>query len=641
MKLRRVAFAGAVALLLLSARPASAALTSSEKAQVKDYVARGRVENAARVRSMVARTDLSSEESIAAVTDALVPVTFDAARANFLREMLFGPASAGARPLLVQAITRGLLARADAVYQRYVGGLDHEPRAITELWGIYAFLDITIANAGKPTASAHDPNVGIPPATYEECAKVLRDHVDQNARWLKGDGPIPESAMRLRAQAHVTLLDMLPDGLTRRVDAADRLGLGAARRRILNDWGILLEDGGKLDELRAERVRQELARLPAARAGVEVIFAGDDRGLMRARGLVVRVGSSGSDAQPFGDEVSPGPHDAGTAGIAQDLASLAAKRGLDARAELRRAAERDAAAAGVDPHKLLGHPRAPSVDHVIGAAVQLLVADPERAIDLAFARYLAGRPESAALLSDAIGALASGDKSLDLGKPMTAIQLASDGSAVGFTFDGHAWTIERAPGVTGVKRDGQPVGFAMLPNAHVPLTSASEWSGGGMSFAKLRGAPHAGVLATDHGVDVKLMGSDAAGLDGIATKPPGADFVLTCDLDVHGTEGGLVIRGTAGKDTVRGAMLLVIPGSRVVLATTDDAGKVTPLAAPIEPDPKGPLHVKITVKGKSVVAVVGGRTLQGTLPAALKDGAVGLVARRATLVRAAQFSLTK
>ena len=126
------AFVLALALAFGAARSADAALTSSERGQIRDFVARGQVENAARVRSLVARTDLTAEESIAAVTEALVPVPFVEQRAAFLRELVFGVASASSRPLLAQAVVRGLLARADAVYVKYVGGLDHEVNAITE-----------------------------------------------------------------------------------------------------------------------------------------------------------------------------------------------------------------------------------------------------------------------------------------------------------------------------------------------------------------------------------------------------------------------------------------------------------------------------------------------------------------------------
>ena len=107
-------------------------------------------------------------------------------------------------------------------------------------------------------------------AAYED-SKALRDHIDRNARWLKGDVAVPESVGRVRAQAQVALLDMLPDGLTRRVDAADRLGLKGARR---TDPQLGHSPAGRRQARRheARSVRQGLARLPGARVDLELIL---------------------------------------------------------------------------------------------------------------------------------------------------------------------------------------------------------------------------------------------------------------------------------------------------------------------------------------------------------------------------------
>jgi len=483
----------AVAGLLLWTSPASATLTSSEKAQIRDFVAGGRAENAGRVRALVARTDLGVEESIAALTEAVTPVPFNEQRQVFLREIAFGVASASSRPLLAHAVTRSVLARADTIYQKYVGGLDHEPRAIAELVAIYAFLDATIANAGKPTLAAHDGASGVSSAAYDECSKALREHVEKNPRWLKGDAAVPESVGRLRAQAQSALFDMLPDGLTRRVDAADRLALKGPRRQILTDWGILFVDTGKLDETKLERVRQVMSRLPGARVDLSLVYAGDDRGALRSRGMVAFVGgpSTGTagEASPFGPEVTASATVDGTlSAIVEDLAVMAVKRALDNRGELRTQADRDATSTQGDPSRVLGKPEAPSVEHVVGAAAHLLLLDAPRTLDLAFSRAIAGRPESAGLLADAVGALAvfasspEGAKAgqgpqLEVGKgalapiPMTALRLAPNGTAAGFTLDGHAWTIERAGGagaVSGVLRDGQPVVLSQLTTVKPP-----------------------------------------------------------------------------------------------------------------------------------------------------------------------------
>jgi len=649
--------------LLLGASSAEAALTSSEKGQIRDFVSTAHAENAARVRSLVARTDLTVDESLSALSEAVAPVAFTDQRAVFLRELTFGVASASSRPLLAQAVTHAMLARADAVFQKYVGGLDHEPRAISELVAIYAFLDGTIANAGRPTFAAHDATAGISAAAYDLCSKELRDHVDHNARWLKGEGAVAESVGRVRAQAQIALLDMLPDGLTRRVDASDRLALTGARRQILTEWGILLQDAGKLDDARAAKVHAALARLPGARVDLELVYAGEDRGSLRARGVVAFVGggAAAGDANPFGDELTATTVDPTTSTIVHDLAVLAVKRALDNRGELRLQADHDATAAHGDAGKMLGKPRAPSVEHVVGAATHLLELDAPRAVDLAFVRVVAARPESAALLSDAIGALAAfapapasgaAGPSIELGKgngatTMSAIRLAPNGAAIGFTLEGHTWAIDRtapAYSVTGVTRDGQLLSLSQLATARTPLRDGSTWTDGGWSFTKLRGTPRAGIAPAREpggGPTVKIVGSGPKGYDAIVTTAPGDDFVLEGELTVRDAPGGVTFRAVSGREAVRGALLVVTPGGRAVLATSDDQGNESLMGAPIEPAPSMPVHVKITVKGTKVEAVVGQTTLSGTLPATLAKGEIGLVAKRGASVDFAGLSLKK
>ena len=630
---------------LASTTESRAALTSSEKAQLRDFVASARIENAGRVRTLVARTDHTEAESIAALVESMTPVPWTPERAAFVKEVVFGGASAASRPLLAVATTNALLARADSVYQKFTGGLDHEPRAIAELVAIYSFLDTEIANAPK--------QAGIPVASYEAASKAMRDHVEKNPRWLKGDGPIAESGGRVRAQAQVLLFDLLPEGTTRKVDAADRLGLKGSRRQILSDWGILLADAGKIDEAKAAAVRSVLARLPGAREGVEVIFAGEDRGgQLRARGTVAYVGAPGADAYPFDSDVGQGAFDAATSGIALDLSVLAARRALEKNAELKKQCESDTAATGLDPKKALGRPRGPGVDQVVGAAVHLLVTDPARTLDLAFMRYLDGRRDSSALLSDALGALVAFSPSasqLDLAKPMTAIKLAPNGTITGFTVDGKAWVLDRGgpnAAVTKITRDGAPVALGHLTSARMPTHEGMSWSDGGYTFTKMRGTPQVGVASTGEkgaGINVKLVGVGAKGYDAAGTIPSEQDYVVEGDVKVSGAPGGLAVRAVQGRDAVRGAILVFIPGAggRTMLASSDDAGAETLIGQAIDPTPAMPVHVKITVKGTNVEAVVGGTTIKGTLPGTLGKGEVAVVAKKGATVEVTGFSVKK
>lgn len=630
-----------LAALAAGAKESRAALTSSEKAQLRDFVASARIENAGRVRTLVARTDHTEAESIAALVEAVTPVPWTPERAAFVKEVVFGGASAPSRPLLAGATTNALLARADSIYQKFTGGLDHEPKAVSELIAIYSFLDAEIANAPKQS--------GIPVASYEAASKAMRDHVEKNPRWLKGDGAIAESGGRVRAQGQTLLFDLLPEGTTRKIDAADRLGLKGSRRQILSDWGILLEDAGKIDEAKAAAIRAVLARLPGAREGVEVIFAGEDRGgQLRARGNIVYVGAPGADAYPFDNDVSAGTHDAPVSGITLDLSVLAARRALDKNLDLGKQSVADAAAAQLDPKKVLGRPRGPGVDQVIGAAIHLLMIDAPRAMDLAFMRHVDGRRESAALLSDALGALAvfsPTPSQIDLAKPFTAVKLAPSGAVVGFTADGKAWAVDRGGAngtVTKVTRDGAPVTLGHLSTARTPTHEGMSWSDGGYTFTKMRGSPHVGLASSGEkgaGLTVKLVGTGTKGYDAAGTIPPDQDYVVEGDVKVIGAAGGIAIRAVQGRDAVRGAVLVFIPGAggRTMLASSDDAGAESLIGQPIDPTPAMPIHVKITVQSTKVEAVVGTTTIKGTLPAGLTKGEVAVIAKKGAIVEVTGF----
>src|SRR5258708_4849454 len=89
---------------------ASATLTTSEREQVKQAVASAQAGNAGRVRAFVARPDLTAEESAQVMAESLAPLAFTDTRAAFLREVVFGGASAASRPVLAVAAVRGALA---------------------------------------------------------------------------------------------------------------------------------------------------------------------------------------------------------------------------------------------------------------------------------------------------------------------------------------------------------------------------------------------------------------------------------------------------------------------------------------------------------------------------------------------------
>lgn len=475
--------AAVVLALTVFGTPANAALTSSEKGQIKDFITAAKLETVGQVRSLVARTDLTPEESSGVLVDAIAPLAWSDAKGAFLKELVMGGPASTRAPLAVAA-TKAILARADNIFQHEGDKLEKDRPAIGELVALYAWLDTNVANAGTPTMTAHDTNSGLTPATYEECSKLLKEHVEKNPKWLKGDQGIPDPTARVRAQAQSLLVDMMPDGLTRRVEAASRLGLNGPRKQMLTDWGVLFVDAGKLDDTKVEKVRQTLQRIGGARLDLSLVFYGptDHRQGLRARGDVAHV-VGGNDKYPFDGDV-PGAWDPAIGTIVHDLSVVAASRALKSSATLKAQVDKDAAAASSDPGRVLGRPRAPSAEYVLGSAIDAVMTDAQRAIDLSVSRFSGSQPQTAALLSDAMAALAlvAPDGKIEVGKagafaPVTNLKKGPGDAAGSFTLDGHTWAFDRqgaTNAVVGIRKDGAaataPKG---APAPAAPTTPAS------------------------------------------------------------------------------------------------------------------------------------------------------------------------
>ena len=651
-------FAAGLSAALVSLWPADAhaSLTSSERAQIRDFVAGARAENAGRVRSLVARTDLTAEESANALVEATKPVAFTPQRARFFQEMTFASSSAASRSVLVRSLVRALLARADVVHHQFVGGLDHEPRAVSELMAIYAFVDERVANAGKPTPVAADGSNGISRAAYEDCATALGAHIDGNRRWLKGSGPVAATVAGLRAQAQVALLDLSPHRTTRYVDVAAKLGLSQARSDLLVRHGLLLADTGNVDDAHVARLTAWLSALPDGHDGVSVLFAATPSSALRARGQVLAA-SPVAPAYPFGEEVTPGPWDAELARLVGPIVDRAAVKALAARPTFSAIVTRDVTATKGEASRMLGRPAAPSVDHVLAGAVLALVVDGRRAIDSAFARHLVGTNEPSALLSDALAVLAAqagaGDK-VRVGGPdgdveVSAVKSAASGDVTGFTLDGASYTLERvspAFAVGAVKRGGVPVSLSHLKAARFPVVDGALWGAAGApTFGRLRGAPRAGVgtggagNGGQRGATVRMVGVGAQGLDAIGTSPPGDDVKVEADVTVTGGRGGVVLRASSARDGLRGVGVLFSSG-KLELVSFGDKGAESPLA-PAASLTTMPTHIAVTLKGADIEVKAGDKTLKGKVPEQLRRGQVAVVAARGVSVQLSGLSLRK
>lgn len=660
----RAAFRLCFSAALLVASTAAASLTPSEEVILKQYVAGAQRQNAARVRAVVARPDLTPDESAEALSHALAATPVSDARVGFLRELLFGAGSQASRPVLAAAVTRALLARADAIFDRApllerpcsrrpeclgdVGPTD----AGEELLRIYAFLDADVANAGTVTGTAvHDPSSGIDEATYAACAKALGEHLNRHAAALRPGSALSPVASRIRAQAMLAAFDMGEDSPTRAIDGALRLGLDPPQRQVLLERGVLFLDDGKSSSGLAAAAAL-VRRLPrSSLAGVEAVFFGADaRPELRAHGSVLVVGGDldGSVATMVfpRDEIAPSRVSAGLGELAIALTLPLTRKVLASRGELALAARRDVEAAGGDPKRLLGAPHDRSPEAAIAAALGMLLVDAPRTIDLAMARFLGGRPESIALVSDALGVLAasagpSGVQSLVLGEdsggasaplPVSSVRLDPSGAATAFSLGRARWELVRdtSGAVTGVHQGRQPLVFSMLHDARVPVSGGAGWSGGGLSLRPMHGAPLVGVVASRGGARVRVVGRGA--LDVAAMTAPGNDVAFDADVTADGS-WAVLLRASDARD-VLGVGLRITPGqggapAHVALVSVARGGAERELASSTLPSVE---HVRVAVRGATIHALCTHRarppqsvTLEAPLPARLGSGDVALV----------------
>lgn len=457
--MRRSTLALTVAVVLSTAASSRASLTPSESEQVRRGIATA--SDLGRVRALVARPDLSPDEAAAAVGAPMKTTALDANHLAFLHDLVFGDTPDSSRPVLVVAVMRGVLARADALIAQHPLDLERTPAALAELQSAYGYVEQVAAAA---------PAANLPASTRTECATALAAHEAHNATVLSPQATVGPAVALVRAQAAIAYLDLAPDGATRRIDVADGLGLTGARRAMLLERGLLALDAGGPDA-RIASLRELLDRLPALRDGLEAIVVGRDvPGLSARDGAVLATGDDpGGAAGPtllWGADVRSPPGDGWTTAVARGLATVAVSRAAARDDALRAQIERDGGVSGV------------------AAMAAMLILNGPLAVDAAAARLLAGRKESAACLADAIAALAvfapaptaAEGRSIAVGSAKTAgaaatkltrVVLGPQGAATSFRLENRGWVFERDAGgaVKGMRRDGLPVSASMLAAA--------------------------------------------------------------------------------------------------------------------------------------------------------------------------------
>jgi hypothetical protein len=657
--------------LLLVASTARAALTDSEKLQISTFVAKGAIANAPRVRALVARPDLAPEEAAEPLKRGFSSAPFDDTRQKFADALLFGPGSAASRNALVSPLVEALLARAAS----RMGDIPAEPKAplgqserkaADEVIAIHAFIDRRIANYGAPPADGHDASSAIRDDAFRAAAQSLKAHRDAHARWLTAGTVVPADIVHLRAQIALTLID-LARGVVGRHEVSTWLGLDGSRREAFERYGLYVE--ATAPDARIADALRVLASVPGAPEGVSLLLLtkASPAGIA-ARGLVASAGVDLGAAvrQEPSDklwpvELKPAASDVALAQVAQMAAELGVRRSLERRPEL---ATRAAAAAGRAARTgsagylskaLVGMalegnekaPRAPSSPEVVLAgAVQLLLIDGQRALELSLIRAAEGRPEPLEQFATALAVLAGDGSRVSLGRtrddgslesdPATEIKV-EDGVATAFVLRGkHVTVLAAKNGAFEARIDGAAPKLTSLASYRERTSEADSMHAGSVSFETLFGAPKGASL--DDGRLV-LEGSKG-GFDAVATGEPMDDGEVTARIRPKGAGGGLLLRATSGDiSALSVALLLSADTKKASLVTFDGRGKAFEIAeaVPLAEAPKDGYAVSLGVVGSTVGAKIDGKAIVGNLRIEIPQGKAGLAVLSGGRVEVSDF----
>jgi hypothetical protein len=655
------ALAAAFVVCLVS-HPALAALTDSEKAVVRNFVNKGVLDTAPRVRSLVARPDLTPDEVSAALKPGLAETPFDEQHQRFVDALLFGAGSAASRSTLVPAVVDGLLARTGTVFGDVPLDAGAKPdargrKASDESLAIHAFVDRRVANAGSPSADGHDPSVGIHDDALKAAALLYKDFYATHAQAFGTGTRVSQEMLRLRMQIGLAMID-LGRGIVPRQELSQWLGLSGESRGVFERTGVLVDTDGAPDA-RAAAATKILESAGRATDGVSgwLVAKVSPAGLA-ARGLVARAGTflgeaprpvDGSSLWP--GEVKPATTDVALVAVAESAAELATSHALaqsDALRERARVAAEHAARAGAagylapSPAQMtlagaLGQPPpAPTPELVLEGAVQLALLDGQRAVEVAVIRAGEGRPEPLEQLALALTVLAPDGTHLAVGSPAAGGAVApvalsdvktTEGLVSGFTLSGRKYTLlaDRA-GVFTARIDGAIPKLTQLPDFRERTVAGEAFRADGVDYEKLFGDPRAAGL--DDGRLV-LEGSKT-GFDAIVTGIEGSDQEVAAVLRPTGSGGGLIVRGRPGEASYEGVgVLLEADAARARLLRFDGHAKAVQLAEPM-PLPAMPARgyvVSLKIEGDTATARIDGRLLSGKIVGDLAAGKAGLAVR--------------
>lgn len=680
--LSRVAFVVSFTLSL----PVQAALTDSEKEQVKSFVHAGDVANAAKVRALVARPDLSVEEAAAPLTAGFSAVAFDEKHEKLAKEILVGPGSTASRSDLAPALVRALLARATKALgemPQTESGRDalRAERTAQEILRIHRFVSVTIANAGTPPADGHDGKAGFRDDALKDAASAYLAHIAASPLTLQMGKPVSAALVPVRAQTQLTASD-LARGLIPRHELSTAFGLGAAQKTLFEKHGALLEDGGNASEARRASMAELIGGLPKAAdsAGLWLLFKGSTKGLStRNRIATARVNLGASEGAPatsqlWAEDVEPLPVDRERAEVAYAVAWAATRAAFAKSPALKSAATRAATRAtndGADAYLARDLPEsvfapegvswngAPgaSAELYVAHAVRLLLLDSDRALGIGMIRSLRAQNEPLTAFSLALFVIAENSESGQAWGPYFKIQL-EDGLVKSFertrmitqpaaksippikaVNERYEFTLADGK-VQKVTLDGKPARLAAIRGGRLVPRAAESWQLGTTKLEKLHGEPLAATADEDR--LVMAAGPKSTGFDAVVTGVSGADHAIQARIRATGRGGGLLVRGSAGKDSYAGVVLLVSgdPTPKATLVWVDGEAAATELAPPLALTAGAAQHrVSLSIRGQNVSATVDGKKLDAKLAKPVANGRVGLVTASGGRIEVEGFSL--
>lgn len=591
---RTVATIAAVCALAAST-PAEAALTDSEKAQIRDFYSEGAADKAPRTRALLARPDLTPAEIREAFTGAAIQAPFDDKRRKFVHQLLFGPASQASRSELVVPVVESLLQRAQRLT---TAGGDDAGRA-RELLRIHRFVAETVA----PSAADPGGGQGAAPIRADALKAVVQAYKTYLAQPAMARANLNADLLPARAQAELAVV-ALAAGTVPTADIATWVTENADAQRILARSGILVHglDGAPPAEARA--VAQLVEQLPSATTGTSMLWIDKPRptALAGAGAILVAQADLASDAKRehralWSSSVESSSVDDAIA----EVAFVVARRG--ASAWLRREGTHESAARkalarakrqgeagflGIAAHQeALGGPPgdakaaadAISPSSMLTHATQILMLDAPRTVAMALAGATAGRLEPIEQLALSLGVVATDaagrpKSAVTVGKPgeggglapiaITGIQGEAE-RITGFEIDGRVVRFNRTDdgAVTSVTVGGKPVVPSEIPLAKTPTTPGERWtppagSGVGVAlFERLAGRvelgfPGAGKLVVRNSGEGPAAAVAIAGATEMRMQAQVASFSPKSEIVLRAQKGarapaGIVIEWSAGE----------------------------------------------------------------------------------------------